>query len=273
MTQASFTSNYDKVNQFLENKMNRTIIVQDLNSKKILYEKNLNRCFIAASLSKIITESYLIKIVLSKSGDKDINKAYETVVLKKIKRLPSHFFSLNKLFKTMNQYNRKTAPLANKVSDEALALIGTIFTGQNELKMANMKFGAEYILSNINKKECNQMVNGSGLALNNYFTSKQVSDELFFVFEHVLGISIQYNDFLQKPGQRSSMLEERLLALEGNAFLKTGSLRKNGILSLCGFLRKNGRFYSFVIIYNDIKNFKESLRECDSILLQIYKEL
>lgn len=252
---------------------NITFLVYNIKKQKVVMKQNEDICYLSASLSKIITASFLIRILKENNENLSIQKLYYYKVLNKINNLPSHFSSVYEIIYNMNQYNRNTAKAANKKSDECLALIGTIYKNKKIFDINNMKYGIQYILKNIKRIGCNNMTNGSGLSLNNYFTTKQINTELIYLFEQLLENSKQYKDTLQFPGQKESMLSDRLLELENSSFLKTGSLKKTGVLCLAGYLKKDNENFAFVIIINKIKEFNKTFKQLDLFLLQIYKEL
>lgn len=206
-----------------------SIILLDNKIEKPLLSYNSDKCLIAASLSKVITTGSLIHY-LQKSAP-DLEKSYSSLV-KDIKNCPDLFYKgLYTTLTAINTYTVQTAYIANEYADDLLALLGCLNKNEKNFNKDSIKFGAEEVLGNIKKISCNSMVNGSGLTLYNIFTPDQIMQMLIYLQSFP-----EYRNTLMQPG-KPGMLENRLKTLKAPAFLKTGSLKKSGVLCLAGYIK------------------------------------
>jgi len=193
-----------------------------------IFTHNAEKCFIPASLTKIVLCSTFIRMMEKESAEEDLSLAFKRETLEMNWEHPS-FRSLSYLFHQINSYTFRQAQHANQTANDLGKFIQKIFQNNTGI-YENIE---QIFLSHIDHISfvlpCNRIQKASGLTLNNRLSPFQVADCMY----HLKDKNI-YVKSLMQAGEGT--LTNRLKGIGDNHYFKTGSLKKNGVACLAGYL-------------------------------------
>jgi len=224
------------------------IVVRLLKNNNSVFEYNEDKCFIPASLTKIIVCSALFEMLRGSEGNNDPEIFFQEMLKTLNWKNKAFNYGLKDLLKKTNHYSFKQAPTANKTANA----IGKFLESSYQINNFNIKL-EKILINHLDKisyiQNCNRIENASGLTLYNKIAPYQIADCMFHLKDYEY-----YIMSLIMPGQGT--LKKRLLDIEGSNYFKTGSLRASGVLCLAGYLLDNDFPTFFVIIINNVNSYE-----------------